>query len=323
MFAEYYGLSTMPFQLTPDNRFFFASSVHNRAISHLVYGLSQEEGFVVITGEVGAGKTTLVERLWSQLDRSRYVIARIVQTQVSGDDLLRLAAIGFGLQQEGDKSQLLQRLELLFREQQSSSRRCVLVVDEAQALPIPALEELRMLSNVSIDGRALLQTVLLGQPQLRSVLARPELDQFRQRILASFHLGPLNEDETHQYIMHRMKAAGWSGRPHWEPAALTAVYQHSDGIPRRINRLCSRVLLYGALEESDEITTATVEVTARELQQDLAASSTAPNHAAMYPETYAGSQSLVERVELLEQTVARRERTFQRLLQLLSSEAGR
>ena len=190
MFTQYYRLTGHPFQLTPDSRFYFGSQGHSRAFSHLVYGLSQEEGFIVITGEVGAGKTTMVEQLWAQLDRYTFVIGRIVTTQVAGDDLLRLVAESFGIQSEGlDKSTLLRRLEQLFREQRQSDRRCLLVVDEVQNLSIAALEELRMLSNITIEAstgpwRPGVQTILLGQPQFRRILANPDLEQLRQRVLA-------------------------------------------------------------------------------------------------------------------------------------------
>ena len=206
MYEKYYKLSGIPFQLTPDSRFFFGSSGHSRAIAHLVYGLAQEEGFIVVTGEVGAGKTTLVEHLWSQLDRTNYVIARVVTTQVSGDDLLRLAVANFGVPDDdgADKATLLRRFERMARDQRAAGRRCLLVVDEVQNLSMAALEELRMLSNITVDGHASVQTILLGQPQFRATLANPDLEQLRQRVLASYHLGPLTEAETR--VLHRAPA---------------------------------------------------------------------------------------------------------------------
>jgi len=173
-----------------------------------VYGLSQQEGFIVITGEVGAGKTTLTEQLWSQLDRTTYVIARVVTTQVSGDDLLRLAMANFGL---GDtpgteKSSLLRRFEHMVRDQRTQGRRCLLVIDEVQNLSLAAMEELRMLSNITVDGKASVQTILLGQPQFRSILAGKDWEQLRQRVLASYHLGPLTPEETRGYIEHRLRS---------------------------------------------------------------------------------------------------------------------
>jgi putative secretion ATPase (PEP-CTERM system associated) len=324
MYAEHYKLTGMPFQLTPDNRFFFDSSVHSRAIAHLVYGLSQQEGFIIITGEVGAGKTTLVEQLWSRLDRQTYVIARIVTTQVSGDDLLRLAAASFGLHDErADKSALLRGLEQVFREHRAAGRRCLLVVDEVQNLSFAALEELRMLSNITVDGRASLQTILLGQPQFRRILASPDLDQLRQRVLAAYHLGPLSEEETREYILHRLRMVGWSGNPYFEDAAFAAVYRHSGGIPRRINTLCSRVMLYGALEGATLISGKIVDDTAMDLQRDLGAVTDAPGREPAVNGTHAPPadelQTLMPRIQALEAGVARQERIFRRLLDLLSS----
>jgi general secretion pathway protein A len=328
VYETFYHLSGIPFQLTPDSRFFFGSSGHSRAIAHLVYGLSQEEGFIVITGEVGAGKTTLVEQLWSQLDRATYVMARIVTTRVSGDDLLRLVVANFGFDEPGaDKATLLRRFEQVVREQRGAGRRCLLVVDEVQNLTVSALEELRMLSNITVDGKASVQTILLGQPQFRPMLASQELDQLRQRVLASYHLGPLTEAESRSYIEHRLKTVGWANDPVWEDAAFTYVYRFTGGIPRRINTLCSRVLLYGALEETHTITGPMVEATATELQQDLGAGLAAPRangagssgSAGDADRESGGGSALERRITALEQGVARQERIFRRLLDMLST----
>jgi putative secretion ATPase (PEP-CTERM system associated) len=319
MYASFYNFTGAPFQLTPDNRFFFGSTVHSRAIAHLVYGLSQEEGFIIITGEVGAGKTTLAEQLCSQLDRSTYDVSRIVTTQVSGEDLLRLVVTGFGLQEESaEKATLLRRLERFFREQRAAGKRCLLIVDEVQSLSVAALEELRMLSNIIIDGRAPLQTILLGQPQFKRILARPDLDQLRQRVLASHHLGPLTETETRAYIEHRLRTVGWTDTPTWEDAAFAAVFRHSGGLPRRINTLCSRVLLYGALEETNTITAEIVELTADELALDIG---TVTETNPLNGEAANGHAAapLAQRVAALEHAVQRRERTFRRLLDLLAT----
>jgi general secretion pathway protein A len=325
VYEKYYSFSGIPFQLTPDSRFFYGSSGHSRAIAHLVYGLAQEEGFIVVTGEVGAGKTMLVEQLWSQLDRNSYVMARVVTTRVSGDDLLRLVVANFGVSDDvgTDKATLLRRFERMARDQRSAGRRCLLVVDEVQNLPMAALEELRMLSNMTVDGRASVQTILLGQPQFRATMANPDLEQLRQRVLASYHLGPLTEAETRAYVEHRLKRVEWSGDPRWEDAAFAYVYRYTDGIPRRINTLCSRVLLYGAIEETHVITGPMVETTASELNQDLGTGLAAPQAVVdlsmpIAPEA-PSRDTLTQRIEALEATTAKQDRVFRRILELLNA----
>ena len=321
MFDKYYRLSGPPFLLTPDSRFFFGSSGHSRAISHLVYGLSQQEGFIVITGEVGAGKTTLVEHLWSQLDRSTYVLARVVTTQVSGDDLFRLAMAGFGLGEtpSTEKSTLLRRFEHMVRDQHKQGRRCLLVIDEVQNLSLAAMEELRMLSNIVVDGRASLQTILLGQPQFRPMLASPDWEQLRQRVLASCHLGPLSEAETRFYIEHRMRLVGWSADPAWQDPAFAAIYRHSGGIPRRINTLCSRVLLFAALEEAHVISLRMVEQTAQELERDLGSG---PPPQTVTSAVVDNHGEMVRRIEQLEQHAFRQDQAFRRVMDMLEANAA-
>jgi general secretion pathway protein A len=320
VFDKFYHLSALPFLLTPDPRFFFGSSGHSRAIAHLVYGLSQQEGFIVITGEVGAGKTTLVEQLWAQLDRKTYVTARVVTTQVSNDDLLRLAMADFGLGETAglDKSTLLRRFEHMVRDQRRAGRRCLLVVDEVQNLSLAALEELRMLSNITVDGRASVQTILLGQPQFRPILASKDVEQLRQRVLASYHLGPLTEAETRLYIEHRLRTVDWHGDPAWDNEAFAAVHLHSGGIPRRINTLCARVLLFGALEEVHSISGEMVEQTADELQRDLGGGmAVAPPQ----PSPFATDcqDELLRRIEVLESQASRQEHAIRRVMDLLTA----
>jgi general secretion pathway protein A len=321
VYDTYYKLGGMPFTLTPDARFFFSSSGHGKAIAHLLYGLAQQEGFIVITGEVGAGKTTLVEQLWSQLDRKAYAIARIVTTQVSGDDLLRLVIANFGLgDQPGiEKSVLLRRFEQGVRDERKQGRRCLLVIDEVQNLSLAGMEELRMLSNITVDGKACLQTILLGQPQFRPILASKDWEQLRQRVLASFHLGPLTEDETRLYIEHRLHTVGWRrDNPCFDAEAFAAVHQQTGGIPRRINTLCSRVLLLGALEEVSRITAAMVESTAEELIDDLGAGLQAPP-----PQQPEEQATLLRRIEALEGNAFRQEQALRRVIELLETQVAR
>ena len=321
MYEKFYNLTSMPFQLTPDSRFFFGSRGHSKAIAHLNYGLAQGEGFIIITGEVGAGKTTLVEWLRSQMDPATYTVARISTTQVSEADLFRLAMAGFGLVDENlTKAALLHRFEDVLRQHDAAGRRCLLIVDEVQNLSLAALEELRMLSNITVDGRTSLQTILLGQPQFRRMLASPNLDQLRQRVLTSYHLGPLSQEETRSYVEHRLSAVGWNNDPHWDDDAFTAVFGHTGGIPRRINRLCSRVLLYGVLEETHHITRTVVDQTAVELQQDLDGVkqdfADVQDRAANGAE-HADHEDLTSRVDALERQMAQRDRVFRRLTQML------
>jgi type II secretory pathway predicted ATPase ExeA len=194
MYAEHWGLRDLPFQLTPDPRFYFESATHKKAMAYLGYGLAQGEGFIVITGEVGAGKTTLVGHLMSTIDTARLTAIRIVSTQVEGDDMLRLVAQGLGLSSHGSaKAQLLDRIEAALHAQSREGKRTLLVVDEAQNLPFSALEELRMLSNFQLGGRALVQIFLLGQPEFRAALASERLEQLRQRVIATHHLSPMEE----------------------------------------------------------------------------------------------------------------------------------
>ena len=273
MYTDYYGLTERPFQLTPDARFWFESRTHKKAMAYLGYGLAQGEGFIVITGDVGAGKSTLVAHLMATIDRSRLNAINIVSTQVEGTDMLRLAAQGLGLDTSGiEKAQLLERVEARLEEQARAGKRTLLIVDEAQNLPVSALEELRMLSNYQVGGRALLQIFLLGQPEFRDELASSEsLEQLRQRVIATHHLEPMGAAEVEPYILHRLALAGSDGRPAFDAEAFEAIYRHTGGVPRRVNQLVSRILLFGAVEQLERVGVDTVETVVADMTADSAA----------------------------------------------------
>ena len=270
MYTQHYGLTDRPFQLTPDARFWFDSRSHKKAMAYLGYGLAQGEGFITVTGEIGAGKSTLASHLLATIDRERLNAVSLVSTQVEGDDMLRLAAQGFGLATEGlAKAQILDRMEQLLADQAAQGRRSLLIVDEAQSLATSALEELRMLSNFTRQGRALLQIFLLGQPEFRDRLAADEgLEQLRQRVIATHHLDAMEPAEIEPYLVHRLAVAGWQGRPVFDAAAFAAIHRHSGGIPRRVNQLANRVLLFGAVENLERIEAGDVEAVAADMAAD-------------------------------------------------------
>ena len=214
MYAEFYGLSAEPFLLTPDHRFFFGSSVHSQAMAFLNYGINRGEGFIVITGDIGAGKTTMVGRLAASIDTKRIISAHVVTTLLNGTDLLRFVASAFGLTDlPDDKAMLLVRLQDFFQTAYRNRKRVLLLVDEAQNLSVDALEELRMLSNFQVGASAPFQSFLIGQPQFRALLAHTDMEQFRQRIIAYYHLGALNPTECRDYVEHRLRCVGWEGDP--------------------------------------------------------------------------------------------------------------
>jgi putative secretion ATPase (PEP-CTERM system associated) len=319
MYAEFYGLTTRPFQLTPDARFFFESSVHRQAMAYMVYGLHHAEGFIIITGEVGAGKTILVDNLLTTISPESFVAAKIVTSQLGGDDLLHLVAAGFGVSKEGlSKGALLERISDFVLAQHRAGKRALLIVDEAQNLSFEALEELRMLSNIVVDKTMALQSFLLGQPQFRTVLGSPGLEQLRQRVTAAYHLGPLNETETRAYIEHRLRRAEWNGDPHFTEAAFPLIYQHTEGVPRRINTLCSRLLLYGFLEQLHTLGASAVEKVAGDLHAEIAVMTESPPSAAgKLGKTAAdGLSVVVERLGHLEKSVDKHERLIRRAIEI-------
>ena len=253
MFEHFYGLTANPFQLTPDPRFYFESLTHRKALSYLGYGLAQGEGFIVITGEIGAGKTTLVGHLMATVDKARLTAANIVTSALDGENMIGMAAESFGIDTRGmDKPATLRAIETLLHAEARAGRRCLLVVDEAQNLSIEALEELRMLSNFQLGSSSLLQIFLLGQPEFRArINSEPRLEQLRQRVIASHHLDTMQPEEVEPYIVHRLAKVGWTGRPDISPEAIRLLYAETGGVPRKLNALLSRLLLMGAVEQAD------------------------------------------------------------------------
>lgn len=340
MYESFYGLSAKPFQLTPDPDFFFGSRGHRRAMAYLEYGLHQAEGFIVITGEVGAGKTTLVQQLLRRMPVNNIVPVQIVTTQLEAEDLVRVVASGFGIPTEGaaDKSTLLIRFEQFLRQLQTEGRRALLIVDEAQNLGPRAIEELRMLSNFQIGTKAVMQSFLLGQPELRDLMQRPEMRQLKQRIIAAYHLGPLDRSETQQYIEHRLVHVGWKGDPSFDDTAFDRIFALTSGIPRRINTLTDRLLLSGYLAEKHVLGESDIVEVADEVRMELgprpifAGSDSSPRAEApeSTDESIAGSYAissakrtngdnaqLEQRIELLESTTAMIFGTLKKVLRLL------
>ncbi|MDX6749965.1 XrtA-associated ATPase [Geminicoccaceae bacterium 1502E] len=269
MYTEFYGLAGRPFQLSPNHRFYYGSRGHRRAVAYLTYGLHQAEGFIVITGDVGAGKTTLIGYLQERLADQSFVAARLNATRVDADDVLRLVAGAFGLPMEGrSKATLVTAIEARLREIGTSRQRVLLIVDEVQNLPPDSLEELRMLSNLEEEGRALLQILLVGQPQFRDTIAGPALEQLRQRVVASYHLGPLDESEVQAYVEHRLRKVAWREDPAFDADTHAAIFAATGGLPRRINMLCARLLVYGAIEQRHLLTAEDVRMVAAEVEQE-------------------------------------------------------
>ncbi|MCB5226735.1 MAG: AAA family ATPase [Paraglaciecola sp.] len=270
MYESYYGFTERPFQLTHNSNWFFASRLHKKALAYLQYGLTQGEGFIVITGDVGTGKTTLASQLLSMLNQDEIVARQIVTSKLQPDDLIRMIASSFNLKvEENNKASYLDAIYIFLKRLHSQHRRALLLVDEAQNLPLESIEELRMLSNFQIDGKPLLQSFLLGQNELNPIIQAPNMEQFRQRIIASSNLVPLIEVETKEYIQFRLHMAGLN-HPLLEDDCFSLVQTFSRGIPRRINLLMDRVLLLGYLEQHKTISAEHVQSVINEISEEIA-----------------------------------------------------
>ena len=250
MFEVFYGLKEDPFRLSADHRFCYPHRNYSRARAYVDYALHRAEGFVMVTGNPGTGKTTLINDLLSRLPEHSTRAATLLSTRLDAEDLLRMTAYALGLQTRTQpKALLLQQLMEFMNEQYRRGGRTLLIIDEAQDLGASALEELRLLTNLHHAGHPLLQIVLVGQEPLRELVRRPEMEQLHQRLIAAWHLQALSPAETVAYVRHRLETAGWQGDPVFEPGVLQIVFDFSQGVPRRINLICSRLLLHGCLSE--------------------------------------------------------------------------
>jgi general secretion pathway protein A len=269
VYLEYYGLTEPPFTITPNPRFLFYSAKHREAFNHLLYGIRERKGFVQITGEVGAGKTTLCRAMLEQLG-SNFSTALILNPVLDADQLMKAVAMEFGLKVNGlDRLETMALLNEFLLHQVEQGKDTVLIIDEAQDLTDSLLEQVRLLSNLETDSRKLLQIALLGQPELRNRLNNHRLRQLRQRITVRYHLRPLTRREVGQYIQHRLEISGAKGAPYFTMGALWRVYRYSGGIPRLINAVCDKCLLAGFVQQKDRIDYGMVGLAIRELEGDI------------------------------------------------------
>ncbi len=269
MYETYYGLNANPFRLAPDPQFFYESACHKRGLAYLRYGLHQGQGFVVVTGVPGTGKSLLIQTMLAELAGQRIIVSSIKNTNLEADDVLRTVASSLGIYcGDTTKAALLNALEKFLIDTNSNGQRVLLIVDEAQNLPLRSLEELRMLSNFQRAEQPLIQIMLLGQQQFQTLLADPDMEQLSQRVIASCHLKPLSPVETRGYIEYRLSRVGWRGKLAFTGEALGLIHHITQGIPRIINTYCDRLLLAAYLDEKQLIDTAHVGLVLKELQAE-------------------------------------------------------
>lgn len=269
MYEKYYGFTNSPFNLTPDSAFFFPSQKHEEALHRLLVAISQRNGFAVITGEIGSGKTTVCRTLLNKLD-SATKVALILNTHLNKKELLTTILEDFGVEYKStSKTHLLSALNSFLLEMASKDINVVLLIDEAQNLTPTVLEEVRMLSNLETESEKLFQIILIGQPELRRKLSHPKLEQFSQRIVVYYHLEPLDRQETEDYIKHRIKTAGSTNEDLFSPGAIEEIYKYSRGIPRLINLACHNSLINGLIYDAKQITSNIVTEAIQELMHGL------------------------------------------------------
>lgn len=266
MYKDFFGLREYPFNMTPDPQFLYFSHNHRIALDLLQYGIRERKGFAVLTGEVGAGKTTLCRALLNSLDPSTKT-ALILNPCLSEAEILRAIVGEFNLQPaRTTRKELYDTLNAFLLRELAADHKVALIVDEAQDLKPSVLEQIRLLSNLETEKEKLLTIILVGQPELRDLLGRPDLRQLRQRIVLRHHVGPLREGEVYLYISHRLRVAGDPGRIRWTENAVELVAQHSHGIPRLINVVCDAALTAAYVTESFEIDSAKVRMALRETE---------------------------------------------------------
>ncbi|MEX0729894.1 MAG: AAA family ATPase [Aquisalimonadaceae bacterium] len=265
MYLTHFGLKDHPFRLTPDDDFFYMSRSHARAKAYMDYTVVSRDGFVVITGEIGAGKTTLLNKVVAETQES-IVLARIDQTQLNETEFLQAVVSAFGMEFTGaGKVELLNRLKTFLLGHAEHDHRVVLAVDEAQSLSYAVLEEIRLLSGIEANKTKLLSVMLMGQPELADVIDAPEMQQLSQRVRLRFHLGPLERDESRDYIRHRLAVAGAASEDVFTEEAYPVIQKYAGGIPRLINSLCDMAMLSAFVDDARRVTPELVEVGAREL----------------------------------------------------------
>jgi general secretion pathway protein A len=266
VYDQFYGFREPPFSITPDPRFLFFSDQHREAFNHILFGIQERKGFIQITGEVGAGKTTVCRAILERLGPA-YRTALILNPSLTSAQLLRAILDELGVKpKKTDKATCLKTLNEYLLAQAAEGKDVVLIVDEAQDLETEILEQIRLLSNLETDQRKLLQIVLIGQPELREKLDRKELRQLRQRITVRYHLAPLNREETEYYLAHRLQVAGGDGLPTFSRWALRAIYNYSHGVPRLINAVCDKTLLCGFVTGTQQLRVRHVRRAIRELE---------------------------------------------------------
>ena len=270
MYLEYYGLTEAPFNLAPNPRFLFYTPKHREAFNHLLYGIYERKGFVQLTGEVGAGKTTLCRALLEQIDPQTFATALILNPVLDAHGLMKAVAMEFGLHVKGlDRLETVALINQFLLDQAHQGRECLLIIDEAQDLTDDLLEQVRLLSNLETDTRKLLQIVLMGQPELRDRLNDPRLRQLRQRITVRFHLKSLSRYEVSHYVRHRLAVSGGKGVPCFTRPALWRIYQYTGGVPRLVNALCDKALLAGYVQQRQKIDFSIIGRAIRELEGEI------------------------------------------------------